>query len=487
MEHSRRANRGVIPPEVLRQNRRESRLRLACLLMSIAVLFGMFSVVSAATERFSWKLDLTEQQLFRLTDTTHSVLKDLELPVTLTYCNSRSNADTNLKEILSRYETASQRVEVSYTDLDANPALVEEYREKGTELSSNGVLVTCGNLHRFIQWSDLYEIRTNSGGDGSQSYAITGLKAETMLTSAIVAVSGQDCPAVVFTAGHSEDDTEYLRSLVANSNYTVSQAVLGVNPMPEDTEVIIVAGAKRDFSTSELQVLDDFMAQGGSVCVFRDPQVNSLPNLDSFLADWGIGVTDTVVLEPRQQMDSPLNIIPNFGVSMMNVYFSEHSTYLVLPECRALELMKANAYITNAVLRSTSSAYGKNFDSMQTLTPDASDAVGPFTVAATSERSYINSAGEQDTQYVFATACTDFYQDAYLKTGSLGNSDFILQLLSQITENEVTLNIPAKSLTADSISVSRMGLLLYTALFVVLLPISLLLLGVWVFLKRRHS
>ena len=487
MEHQRRANSGVIPAEVQRQRRRENRLRIACLLLTIAVIFGMYSVVSAATERFSWKLDLTEDQVFRLTNTTKSILSELEDTVTFTYCNNRSDADTNLKEVLSRYASASSRIDVAYVDLDANPALVETYNQKGIELSPDGVLVTCGIQSRFIPWSELYEIRTTSGGDGSQSYAITGLKAETMLTSAVVAVSGQDCPGVAFTAGHSEDDSDALRNLVANSNYEVSQVVLGVDAIDEKVEVVVIAGAKRDFSEAELAVLEAFMDRGGNLCVFRDPEINSLPNLDGYLAEWGIAVTDQVVLEPRQQMDSPLNIIPNFGVSMINVYFSEHSTYLVLPECRALELTNANASITNTVLRSTSSSYAKNFLSMSSLTQSAEDAVGPFTVAATGERSFTNSTGESDAQYVFAVACTGFYQDSDLKTGSLGNADLVLQVLSHMTDNEVTLNIPTKNLTADSLSVSRTGIMLFAAFFVVILPLSLLLTGVWVFLKRRHS
>jgi len=487
VEHQRRANRGVIPEEVQRQARKESTLQITCLLLSIAVIIGIYSMISAATDRFSWKLDLTEGQVFRLTDTTKSVLSELNDTVTFTYCNDRSDADTNLKEVLSRYAAASPKIDVSYVDLDANPAMVEEYGQKDIALSSDGILVTCGIQSRFISWSELYEMRTASSGDENQSYSITGLKAETMLTSAIVAVSEQDCPGVAFTAGHSEDDSETLRNLVANSNYEVSQVVLGVEELNENVEAIIIAGAKRDFSDAELEILDAFMARGGNLCIFRDPEINSLPNLDGYLADWGISVTDQIVLEPQQQMDSPLNIIPNFGVSMINVYFSEHSTYLVLPECRALELSNANASITNAVLRSTSASYAKGFSSMSSLMQSAEDASGPFTVAATGERSFTNGDGENDTQYVFAAACTGFYQERYLKTESLGNADLVLQVLSQMTDNEVTLNIPTKNLTADSLSLTRTTIILFGAFFVVLLPLSLLLIGLWVFLKRRHS
>lgn len=155
-------------------------LRIACLILSIAVIFGIYSVISAATDRFSWKIDMTEGQVFRLTDTTKGVLDGLEQTVTFTYCNDRADADTNLKEVLSRYKAASSKVQVDYMDLDANPALADEYSRKGIELSPDGILVTCGVQARFIQWSDLYEIRTTSSGDGSQGYSITGLKAETL-------------------------------------------------------------------------------------------------------------------------------------------------------------------------------------------------------------------------------------------------------------------------------------------------------------------
>lgn len=101
MEHQRRASRGTIPAEVQRQRRKQSQLRIACLILSIAVIFGIYSVISAATDRFSWKIDMTEGQVFRLTDTTKGVLDGLEQTVTFTYCNDRADADTNLKEVLN--------------------------------------------------------------------------------------------------------------------------------------------------------------------------------------------------------------------------------------------------------------------------------------------------------------------------------------------------------------------------------------------------
>jgi ABC-2 type transport system permease protein len=291
---------------------------------------------------------------------------------------------------------------------------------------------------------------------------------------------------VAFTAGHSENPPEGLKDLIAASNYDVGQVVLGVDTIPENTKTLVIAGAKRDFSQEEIQLLDGYMDQGGNLLVFRDPEVESLPNLDAYLQEWGLTVEDQIVMEPRQQMDSPMNIIPSFGLSMINVYFSEQSTYLVLPECRAITLAHTNDRITNEVLKSTSSAYAKSFRDMGTLTQADGDAKGPFTVAATSERSY-TADGEAKTQYVFLTACTGLYQDKYLTTDSLGNADLVLEVLSFMNDSAVTLNIPTKNLAAGDITISWASTVAFAVVFVVLLPVGLMAAGIALFLKRRHS
>ncbi len=459
----------------------------AYVLLLAAVALAVFAVACAAVDRFGWKLDLTQNQVFRLTDTTKELLEELDQPVELVYCNSENNADSNIKEVLRRYAGASGRIGVTYLDLEANPAAAEEWSKRSLTLSEDGILVLCGQNARFLTWSSLYALNTYTDEGGTQRYTLAGLQAETKLTSAIAAVTGQEEAAVAFTAGHSEDAPQALLDLIGDSNYQTEQVVLGVEPLREAVSTVIVAGAKRDFSEKELQILDGFMARGGNLMVFRDPEVASLPNLDGYLRAWGITVEDQMVLEPSQQMDSPLNIIPVFGLSMISVYFSERASYVVLPECRALSLENPNGCLTNAVLRSTSAAYGKDYATMTTLTQDGGDQAGPFTVAATSERSYTTSEGETRTQYLFAAACTGLYEESYLRTESLGNADLMLQVLAHMNDTDVTLRIPVKRLAANDVAISRGGVALFSAVFVAGAPLALLAAGAVVFLKRRRA
>ena len=484
----RQESEKIIPREALRQSRRSRWMLGAYALLLSAAALAVFAVACAAVDRFGWKLDLTQDQIFRLTDVTKGVLEELEEPVELVYCNSENDADANIKEVLRRYEAAGNRqIRVSYLDLEANPAAVEEWAGRQIDLSADGVLVLCGQNARFLAWSSLYALNTYTGEDGVQRYTLSGLQAETQLTSAIAAVSGGEKPAVAFTAGHSEDAPQALLDLLQGGGYRTERAVLGVEPLGEDVTVLIAAGPKRDFSEKELDTLDGFMARGGNLIVFRDPEAGGRPTLDGYLRSWGITVEDQIVLEPAQQMDSPLNIIPVFGLSMISVYFSEHASYLVLPECRALSLDNPNGCITNAVLRSTSASYGKDYASMSALTQESGDLAGPFTVAATSERGYTDENGESGTQYLFAAACTGLYQESYLQTESLGNADLILQVLALMNDTDATLHIPVKRLAANDIVISRGAVVLFAAVFAAGIPLALLASGAAVFLKRRRA
>ena len=144
-----------IPEEALRRSRRSRLVLGAYVLLLAAVAIAVFAVACAAVSRFGWTLDLTQNQVFRLTDTTKDLLSELDQPVELVYCNTENDADSNIKEVLRRYAGASDQISVSYLDLEANPAMVEEWFGKNIELSSDGILVLCGSNARFLSWSSL--------------------------------------------------------------------------------------------------------------------------------------------------------------------------------------------------------------------------------------------------------------------------------------------------------------------------------------------
>ncbi len=474
-------------PQGARKSRKQKILTALYVVLAVCVALSLYTVFASLVSRFHWRADMTEGEVFRLTDVTEVLLSGLTRDVSLTCLNNENDADTNITELLGRYEKASPHIRVRYKDLAVNPAFAEPYEAQGFTLKDDAILVECGGAIRLIEWEDLYRISSSAGEDGGANYVITGFAAESQISAAIAAVSTDEPVRVVFTAGHSEDTEGRLGELIAGSGYEVGRCVLEAADLPEETDVVLLAGARIDFSQSEIEKITRHLNRGGSLVVFRDPTVGELPRLDALCEAWGIEIGNDIVLESSQYMGDPATLIPVFGTSLINVYFSERSTYVVMPTARQLRLSQEGEGMVNAVLKSTSSSYAKDFSSYSGYEKSASDPEGPFNLAATSERVYTDENGEERSQYVFVMACTDFYEDVYLDTQSLGNADFVLQVLSHLTQHDVSLNIPVKDLKPENIVISRPNVVIFAAIFVIIIPLAILLLGLARYMKRRRA
>ncbi len=472
-----------------KRERRMDRKTLTAIYIVLVVLASLaaYSTLASIVSVTHFKADMTEGAVFKLTDTTKELLSGLDRDVDIIVLNNENDADTNVTELLGRYENASGHIKLIYKDLDLNPSFAESYEARGISLQNDGVIVECGSKARFIKWEELYRISTYTDASNNQNYVITGLAAEGQVSAAIAAVSSDDTVKVVFTAGHSEDTEGRLGELITGSGYDVSRCVLEVNELDEDTDAVLIAGARRDFSAAEISKLRAHLDRGGSLIVFRDPSITELPNLDALCAEWGLTLTDQIVLESSQYMGDPSTVIPVFGTSMINVFFSEHSTYVVLPTARCLELSQDGEGMVNAVLKSTSNSYSKSVDGFSSYERGESDPAGPFCLAATSERVRTAADGSEYSQYVFEAACTNFYTDVYLDTTSLGNADFVLQVLSCLTDSDISLNIPVKDLRAPNLALPRSFIVIFAAIFVIIIPIVILFYGIVRQIKRKRA
>ncbi len=470
-----------------RDIRNKKTLSAVFIVLVVLTALSLYALCATLVSRFHFKADMTEGEVFKLTDTTKELLAGLDRDVSLICLASENDADTNITELLGRYERASQHVGVRYVDLAVNPAFTERYKAQGFTLQDDGVLVECGSKIRFIKWEELYRISSYTDASNQQNYIITGLAAESQLSAAIAAVTSDDEVKVAFTAGHSEDTDGRLGELITGSGYAVSRWVPEVQDLDPDTDVVLIAGARSDFSEKELAALQAHLDRGGSLVLFRDPRVGSLPGLDALCAAWGISVGDGIVLESSQYMGDPTTVIPVFGTSLINVYFSERSSYVVMPTARQLSLSQGGEGMVNSVLRSTNSSYAKPLDAFGSYDKKQGDAEGPFDLAATSERLYTDKNGNEQSQYLFVMGCTDFYADVYLDTGSIGNADFVLQLLSHISEHDLALNIPVKDLRAENIAIPQTFIVIFATIFVMIIPLTILFYGLVRFIKRKRA
>ena len=443
----------------------------AAIIAALALLICVNFFASRLSDRLGLRLDMTGNKLYEVSDETLDILSRLEADVTLTVFSSEKDYVNIVAEILSRYESAGKgRIKLEYIDPYENPTVVDEYIRRGLEINLNTLVVESGGRAETVELEDMFEL------DSSGS-SVQGLKCEQLITSAVLAAAGEGGHNVCFTAGHNESFSQSLTDMFTLNGYETGYVTLSADDFPDDTDLAVIAAPSVDFSDGEISKLDKFMERGGRLLVFVKPNSLPLDRLYTFLAEWGVGVTETVVAEAKQFTDAnPLSIVPIYASHEITGYFSQNQLYPVLTSTLALrqEYVSRGDVRTQALLYSTDRAY--DF-------ADSTDGqTGPFPLAICAQK---ERDGVRARLAVIGSG--GIYSDTLMQSPAYANSRFIARTAGWCTDSESTVSIAPKSLTGDAIAVTASQMLAYSVLTVGALPLAILVWGIAVYVRRRHS
>ena len=427
-------------------------------LLFLSVIFAAESLTSALTLR----LDMTEDGLYTLSDTTVDVLSHLSAPVTVTVFSNETDFVPLVHETLLRYQALSdQMVSIRYVDPYTHPSEVKRWQNQGFTITEGTLAVEGQFTAEVIQLEDLFIT------DGE---TVTALQIEQPLTSAIARGGRSETLRAQFIEGHDESYSEGFQTLLRQNGFSVGRTTLSVSD-PACDLMILAAPKTGGFDGYETERPND----GGRLMVFLSSEAQAMPRLAAFLAEWGVGMTDIVVGDRLQYVDAnPLSIVPVYAAHDINARFSGLRIYPVLTSTLALRslYMQNGTTSTAKVLYSTDKAYAA----------DGSDTLAaPFVLAMTAERKNIGESSR-----LFVCGSSGLYADNLLDNAAFANSMLLAQAIGWSTERNDTLGIPARSLSSTPIAITAGQLYLFAGLFIVGLPVVYLLVGLTVYLRRRH-
>ncbi len=441
---------------------------IGILAVVIFVLFNM--MFTQLGNQFSTKIDLTDNGLYDLSDETEVYVGRLSTPVTITVLAAEDEYPSMLAEILERYANVSDQIQISYKDPYENPTLLETYRQKGINLGESDILVTQDSYAKQITFA---EILVQENG------SVTGIQLEQMLTSAILNMAVEQKPEVLFTLGHNESITTSLETVFVKNNFDTTQAALSATNV-EDCALVVIANPKGDFQADEIQTLENFLAADGKILMMTEAGAPELPNLEALLAKWNIAFGDSVVLETQAYIsNNPLNIIPMYGSHDINRYFMENPIYMAMPSSRNLEqVANATSSIqTTPLLISTSDSYGKSAEGYDTTAKEDGDIAGPFALSLISEK---EGAGA-----ILVLGSSKSYADDILSVSSYANEMFFTQVATYFNDDVIAVNIPPKTTAIPPLVMASNTTLAIGIVFGGVLPILIILFGLFKVLKRK--
>ena len=191
-------------------------------------------------------------------------------------------------------------------------AFVEE-----TGVRNLAVVFRAGDRKKIVTEDRIVEYdfsRARMGGEPT----VKNFRGEQEFTSALLSVTQQKTPKVVFTTGHGErrfdaprarDGFSEAAESLKNDNCTVEEwASLGAADVPAGTDLVVVAGPRTAFTEPERDALKRYLDAGGRALLFLDVELTpGVPGLSDFglnplLASMGLTLDADVVLDPKNAL-----------------------------------------------------------------------------------------------------------------------------------------------------------------------------------------
>ena len=448
----------------------------------VAVIIVINMIVGELPSKYT-QFDVSSSKLYTISDETKEMLHDLDKDVTIYQIAQSGSEDENISQLLGRYEDESKHVRVELKDPVVNPKFVSEYTSD--KLSSNSLIVVCGDRNKVIDYNNIYESTLNYN---TYSYETTGFDGEGQITSAIDYVTSDTLPKLYTLTGHDEASlSDTLTSQIEKENIDIEELNLVTSEsVPDDADCLMINGPQKDITADEKDRILSYMENGGHVLIFTDYTETDMPNLAELLNNYGLSTSAGLIFEGNSQYyypGYPSYLIPR--IQSADAVGSMTSKDLVLmPYAQNINISDdvRSTVTTEALLQTSSKSYIKTDLKNLTTTEKASgDEEGPFTVGAAVTENY----NDVETKLVYFSSSA-ILDENMNQAVSGGNYELISNVMSWMIDKEENISIPTKSLSTTYLTVTAADAGFWGAV-VILIPAALVIGGGVVWFRRRRK
>ncbi len=449
---------------------RQARYGATSILYTIVVI-AVLVVVNWLGNRYNKSYDTTSNKRFTLSQETQKIVKGLKSDATITYIDKGSNFD-QAKAMLDRYKNLSPRIHIQYIDYQKQPTVARAYglrfpgtayveigprREEAKSLTEEGI------TGAFLK--DLKGVRKVCVVSGSQEHALDNTE----------------------SSGLSQ-----FKTLMERDNYQ-AQAVtlLDKTAVPEDCNVLMVAGPQADYTPNEVTAIKNYIENGGRALFLLDPPLDfgrehiaANKGLADLLESWGVTPQEDLVLE-----ENPMGQLFGFGpeIPLVNNYGSQpivsdlKNSFTGFPVTRSLEIKNTGKSTVEKLFSTSDRAIATSKLTTNEVNPaDPSNKKGPFILGAAA--SY-NTGKRNDPGRFVVVGSSGFLDNSMLHFQA--NQDLALNTINWLSSDEDLISIRPKEAEDRRLNVNQRQMNIFAYTDLIAIPLMIIVAGVAVFLKRR--
>lgn len=495
----------------------------------VAVIVLVNVVATALFEKYPITVDLTNDKVYSISEESEKYVKDIDTDVLITvfateeafsniaYLNTFSK---QALEVMKKYSQYNDKISYRFVDIDSNPDVVAEY--SSDSISQFDIIVETNPTSdvkrtRKITMTDLVEvpddymeylaqygisnIKTASEQAGGAinllqsmiytGYSIESSTADQAFVSAFMAVTDPNPVNVTILTGRNEASTlTYLQSLLEANGYIVNTVDITKEEIPEDTSVAVMPAPATDYLDTEIKKVDEYLNNNGDLgkqLVYAGSITQGkTPNIDEFLAEYGIEIGEGIVCEENsnyyyqypyyaftndisdtftQDLDIKNSVFLNYASRPVNILFDEKGQ------------IKTVAYI-----KSTESAY------VADATTSALEKIGKGqqNYAVVSSKAAFLDDGGANYSNVIVFGAVESLSDQALSYSQFQNREYVLSLLNGITHKTDGITITPKVIKANVFDITSKQKSVLNWTFIGIIPVVTLIIGGVVWLRRKN-
>mgnify|MGYP004633354223 FL=1 len=446
---------------------------LTCIVLALLVVVNL---LAGALPANLTKLDISSSKLYSITSNTKAVVNALEQDVTIYWIVQSGKEDDVIDNLLAKYESLSDHIEVVKRNPDVYPAFARQYTDE--TVSNNSLVVASGEKYRYVPYSDIY---VSQGSAYSYSYT-TSFDGEGAITSAIDYVVSTQLPILYTLEGHGETalpDT-FASQLEKENVETESLSLLNVDEIPEDAAALMIHAPASDISGEEAKMLSEYVKSGGKLLILAGPVADGeLTNLYGILSDYGVSAVQGIVSESDRShyaFQAPYVLLPDLGDSDITAPLAEKNYMAIVPIAAGLQISGDSAV---SLLNTTDSAYSKIAGYQQTTyEKEDGDIDGPFSLG-------VDIQDHSSGRIIFFTS-SYLLDDMYNAYSSGANNDMVMNALSALMGDRQAMSIRSKSLNYNYLTISESAASTIKLVMIGLVPLCYLAMGVVTVLEKRR-
>ncbi|MGQ9837167.1 MAG: GldG family protein [Cyanobacteriota bacterium] len=452
----------------------------ANILVSVAAMVMILVLINVVAVRYDARLDLTESGLFTLSPQTQQLVKGLQRPVKVWVVTTA--LDPNLREQLERYQRLNpSRFQFEFVDPNRNPLLAQRLQVT----QSNTLVVESGDSRQKLPQPPAPDLESN-------------------LTPILSRVVNRGEAVAYFVQGHGEASLEANEGTISfaqavgslrQEGYRVEPLNLVQSEIPEDAEVLVLAGPQRPLFPGEVDKLQEYLANGGRVLLLIGPRVDA--GLAPLLEEWGVVLADDIVVEASSVSQllgtgPAVALVTSYGDHPITAPLAAQRLMTLFPLARSVTTEEQAGIQVTPLLRTSPQSWGETSLDLENtplqFDPD-SDKPGPVTLAIALTRNSKNSEvdAEQESESPEARFVV-IGNVNFAVNGNLqqqGNRDLFLNTLNWLTEQTDQISIRPKSITNRRLTLTGRNLNLLVLGSTVLLPLLALGSGAALWWQRR--